>query len=294
MSCGWTRCFGRAAGPRRRGCCPRVATDLQALARARLALQGEAKGVTALIEAVPQARADDAGLAYDRFIWRMKRDLYDDALELILDRSTSAEALGRPEAWADRRAILARWLMRQGRPAEAYRVAANHHLTDGGGASDYADLEFLAGFIALRRLDDPSAALSAFPQPSGRRVRPRSAWPARTTGSAARKRLPGKDGTASYPGGRPASDRLLRPSGRGTAGPALDAGLLADAARARLAGRGLPAIFGPRGSRASAQGGRPGPGQALPPASGRKPGRDRPCADGRHGRWPGTSRISRC
>jgi soluble lytic murein transglycosylase len=142
---------------------PRVGKDLQALAKARLALQGEAAGVTALIEALPKAQAADAGLAHDRFIWRMKRDAYDDALEMILSRSTSAEALGRPEAWADRRAILARWLMRQGRPAEAYRVAANHFIQPGGGgASDYADLEFLSGFIALRRLDDPAAALGHF------------------------------------------------------------------------------------------------------------------------------------
>lgn len=138
---------------------PRVDKDLQALAKARLALQAETPGVTALIEAVPAARKADAGLAYDRFIWRMKRDLYDDALVLILERSTSAEALGRPEAWADRRAILARYLMRKGRAAEAYRVAANHFMSEG---TAYADLEFLAGFIALRRLNDPTTALTHF------------------------------------------------------------------------------------------------------------------------------------
>jgi soluble lytic murein transglycosylase len=142
---------------------PRVSPDMQALAKARLGLQGEVKGVTALIEAVPKVRADDAGLAHDRFIWRMKRDAYDDALELILQRSTSAESLGRPDAWAERRAILARWLMRQGRPAEAYKVAASHFIAPGGGgASAYADLEFLAGFVALRRLDDPGTALTHF------------------------------------------------------------------------------------------------------------------------------------
>lgn len=142
---------------------PRVGKDLQALAKARLALQGEAKGVSALIDAVPKARADDPGLAFDRFVWRMKRDAYDDALEMILQRSTGAEALGRPEAWAERRAILARWLMRQGRPGEAYKVAASHFIPPGGGgASAYADLEFLSGFIALRRLDDPATALRHF------------------------------------------------------------------------------------------------------------------------------------
>ena len=52
----------------------RMPEDLRALARARLALQAQSKGVTGLIEAVPKARAGDAGLGYDRFIWRMKRD----------------------------------------------------------------------------------------------------------------------------------------------------------------------------------------------------------------------------
>lgn len=141
---------------------PRLPEDLRALARARIALQAESKGVNGLIDAVPKARAGDAGLAFDRFIWRMRKDLYDDALPLILERSASAEALGRPEAWAERRAILTRWLMRQGRPAEAYSVASSHWLPQGAGASDYADLEFLAGFVALRRLDDPTTALRHF------------------------------------------------------------------------------------------------------------------------------------
>lgn len=141
---------------------PRVAEDLQALARARIALQGESKGVTGLIEAVPKSRAGDPGLAYDRFIWRMKKDLYDEAAELILAQSKSAESLGRPESWAERRAILARYLMRNGRAKEAYRIAASHHIPVGNGASAYADLEFLAGFIALRKLGDATTAETHF------------------------------------------------------------------------------------------------------------------------------------
>lgn len=138
---------------------PRVNAGWQALAKARIALQTGESGVNALINAVPAARAQDPGLAFDRFIWRMKRDMYDEALPLILDRSASVAALGDPQAWAQRRAILTRWLLRQNRPAEAYRVASAHHLTSGGA---YADLEFLSGFIALRRLNDPARALDHF------------------------------------------------------------------------------------------------------------------------------------
>lgn len=176
---------------------PRVPEDLRALARARIALQTQGKGVTGLIEAVPKTRAGDPGLAYDRFVWRMKKDLYDEAAELILDRSKSAESLGRPQAWADRRALLARWLMRQGRAKEAYRVAANHHLPTDSGASAYADLEFLAGFIALRRLNDPATAETHFRHLLAGVSTPISLarahyWIGRAEEAA------GKDGTGSY------------------------------------------------------------------------------------------------
>ena len=207
----------------------RVPEDLRALARARIALQNDEKGVTTLIEAVPKARAGDAGLAFDRFIWRMKRDLYDEALPLILERSASAEALGRPEAWAERRAILTRWLMRQGRPAEAYRVASSHWLPQGTGASAYADLEFLAGFVALRRLDDPATGLTHFQHLLAGVTTPISLarahyWIGRAQEAA------GQDGTASYQAaaahqtayyGLLAAERL---------GLSLDAGLLSDTA----------------------------------------------------------------
>jgi soluble lytic murein transglycosylase len=137
----------------------RVPADWQALAKARIALQSGAAGVNGLINAVPTSRAGDPGLAFDRFIWRMQREMYDDAIPLILERSASVASLGDPQAWVPRRAWLTRWLMREGRPSEAYRVASSHHLTGGSG---FADLEFLAGFIALRQLNDPARALDHF------------------------------------------------------------------------------------------------------------------------------------
>ncbi len=138
----------------------RVGAGQAALARARLALQaGQTDGVNALIEAVPPALAADAGLALDRTVWRMRQDREPEAATLMLERSDSAETLGRPEAWAERRALLARWLMRNGEPQRAYRIASRHFLTEG---QDFADLEFLAGFIALRHLGDPETAKAHF------------------------------------------------------------------------------------------------------------------------------------
>jgi soluble lytic murein transglycosylase len=103
--------------------------------------------------------SNSPGLAYERFIWRMRKDRYEEAATLIVDSSSSAETLGRPEDWAERRALLARRLLRDGDPRMAYRVAAPHHLA---GGSDYADLEFIAGFVALRHLGDAQAGLDHF------------------------------------------------------------------------------------------------------------------------------------
>ena len=138
---------------------PRVSPDWRALALARLALQADATDAAKLVEAVPNDLAGDPGLAQARFNFRMRADRYDDATSLILERSTTAASLGDPAAWAERRATLARYLMRKGQPQNAYKVAAMHQLTSG---TDYADLEFVAGFIALRKLNDPETALKHF------------------------------------------------------------------------------------------------------------------------------------
>lgn len=138
---------------------PRVSADWRALAKVRMALRADKTGASALIDTVPASLKDDPGLAYERFLWRMRRDNYPDAVDLLLDRSDSAARLGRPEVWAERRALLARWLMRNGKEQAAYRLAASHHLKEG---SDRADLEFLSGFIALRKLGDPDTALRHF------------------------------------------------------------------------------------------------------------------------------------
>ncbi|MFV0493203.1 MAG: transglycosylase SLT domain-containing protein [Pseudorhodobacter sp.] len=138
---------------------PRLSLDWQALTRARLALRAESPGVDDLIAAVPETLRDHPGLAYERFVWRMRKGLTDSALVLLLQHSQSATTLGHPAEWARRRAQLVRDLLAQGRGEEAYRAAAGHRLISGGA---FADLEFLAGWIALRRLKDPETALGHF------------------------------------------------------------------------------------------------------------------------------------
>ncbi|ANT62056.1 tail length tape measure protein [Salipiger sp. CCB-MM3] len=138
---------------------PLVSDGWRKLAEARLALRGLQAGVDTRIEAIPASLADDPGLAYERFLWRVRKNRDEDAISLLLERSRSADALGEPWAWAERRDDLAHEKMRRGDPETAYAIASRHGLTEG---DQYAALEWLSGFIALRFLDDPQSALSHF------------------------------------------------------------------------------------------------------------------------------------
>ncbi|UUV05594.1 lytic transglycosylase domain-containing protein [Ruegeria sp. YS9] len=140
---------------------PLVGPDERKLAEARIALQKRQPGVDAKVAAVPKSLADAPGLAFDRFVWRDKKELDDSAVDLMLARSTGPDALGEPDKWAEGRRRLARLEMRSGRAARAYDVAANHHMTPEMGYG-YADLEWLAGFLALRKLNDPATAVRHF------------------------------------------------------------------------------------------------------------------------------------
>ncbi len=133
----------------------------RALVQARLAIARQEAGMDTRLAAVPAALADDPGLSYDRFNLRAARGEYSDAITILASQSRDAAALGQPWRWGNWRRILARWEMRQGRSAEAYALATRHHMTAADGEV-YADLEWLAGYVALTYLRDPDLALRHF------------------------------------------------------------------------------------------------------------------------------------
>ncbi len=141
---------------------PRLDAKYRAAADARLALQHDAPNAEALLAAVPAALRDDPGLMLDHARWLRRADRTADALALwqrsgeAAQRAAPAEELG---AFWTERDVLARRLLRDGDAAGAYALAAEH----GEIAPKQAiDAEFLAGFIALRQLNDPAAATRHF------------------------------------------------------------------------------------------------------------------------------------
>lgn len=132
--------------------------DNRLVGEARLTLMGKGgSNPEAKLKQVPVKLQDDAGVAYERLRVLRAAGRDEAARELILARG--ATRLGRPEKWWPHRETLARQAFRQGLVKEAYQLARDHGLPPG---SDYAEAEWLAGWFALRFIDDPNTALRHF------------------------------------------------------------------------------------------------------------------------------------
>ncbi|PJI37766.1 lytic transglycosylase domain-containing protein [Ferrovibrio sp.] len=135
---------------------PRLDAESRLLAEARIALANNVASAEKLVTGLPAHLQDDGGLNYDRLRWQRKRGMNDGVEALLYN---APDDLGRAEKWWVERHFRARKALVEGRISEAYRLAAGHGLK-GGGAK--ADAEWLAGWIALRLLQEPKAALKHF------------------------------------------------------------------------------------------------------------------------------------
>lgn len=135
----------------------RVDAQYRKLIEARTSLRRMRGNVDYMVAQVPDKLKTDAGLIYERLRWRRKKGL-DSAYDLLKDLPPG---MPQPHRWWDERAIMARSLLEKGFVTEAYRVAAQHGLTDAHPA-DHAEAEFLSGWIALRFLNEPKQAMKHF------------------------------------------------------------------------------------------------------------------------------------
>ncbi|MDA8232226.1 MAG: lytic transglycosylase domain-containing protein [Magnetospirillum sp.] len=137
----------------------RVGAGQRRLAQARLALQEDKANPEPALAAVPAELRDDPGLIYDRVRWLRHRDRDEAAIELLSHPSRNQV---RPELWWQERSILARRALQKGLVSHAYQVAADNGLRSG--TPQRAEADFLAGWIALRFLDDRDTAAQHFRQ----------------------------------------------------------------------------------------------------------------------------------
>jgi len=133
--------------------------DYTLLYRARQILMSQSYGVDNAIQKVPEKFKNNIGLRYDRLKWRRRRGRLEPSLEILFKIPNDPIKQVRPDVWWKERAILSRSLIYKKKYVLAYKVSSNHSMKEG---SEFAEAEWLSGWIALTFLNDPNMALQHF------------------------------------------------------------------------------------------------------------------------------------
>lgn len=136
-----------------------IGNNAKALAEARIRLMTRSNSAPDAVSRVPNAMRDDAGLLFDRIRYERKLGNDNATVPLILTAPGLPHQMIDPDAWWLERKIAARVALSNGQYQDAYDIVSKHGLTDGG---DFADAEFLAGWIALQFLNKPDEAMVHF------------------------------------------------------------------------------------------------------------------------------------
>jgi soluble lytic murein transglycosylase len=135
------------------------ATEM-AIAKARAAVVNKAGNAKALLEAVPAEARHDPGYTFSRIQWLRRGDKIPEAAQLLAAAPREPDKLGDLDQWWIERRLVARKLLDLGDFKLAYEIAGNAATPT---SENYrAEQQFTAGWIALRFLREPSAALAHF------------------------------------------------------------------------------------------------------------------------------------
>ncbi len=133
--------------------------DYQLLYTARQLLITRGYGVDSAISKVPKKFKNDPGLKYDRLKWRRKKGRIDSSLEILLDIKNTKEYMIKPDKWWIERSIISRSLIYKKKYQTAYNITSKHGLSEG---PEFAEAEWMSGWIALSFLKDPLLAKNHF------------------------------------------------------------------------------------------------------------------------------------
>lgn len=124
----------------------------------RALILGRRAGLAMFNDLPPESQRDPGVLhAMVRFLRRDNRE--EEAIELAALAPLDPAELRNPEGWHYERRLLARWALKNGRFDDAYNLSAYSGLVAG---VDFAEAEFMAGWVALRFLGDPGRARAHF------------------------------------------------------------------------------------------------------------------------------------
>ncbi len=134
----------------------KVGKDYRKLAIARMWLRQRRGNVDTAISEVPEKMKSDPGLIFERLRWRRRKGRDTEARALLENPPAN---LVRPRLWLFERVRLARRALAKGSVTAAYRLVDGSWLSEG---KEFAEAQWLAGWIALRFLEEPKNALGHF------------------------------------------------------------------------------------------------------------------------------------
>jgi len=135
-------------------------SDEKELYNARQILMSNSYGVDNAISKVPNHLKTNTGLEYDRLRWRNRRGRLEGSLEILYKNSNRTEAqMVRPDKWWEQRKSVSRTLIYKKRYKTAYKISSEHALSAG---PEFAEAEWLSGWIALTFLKSPEYAIGHF------------------------------------------------------------------------------------------------------------------------------------
>ena len=142
------RAAGRLGGP------------YAAIVKACAAAMSNGSNARVLLDKVPSGIRQDMGYTLCRFHWLLRDNGVAEATRLIIAAPRDAMSAQDTDQWWRERRVLARKLLDLGDTKTAYQVVRDAALP----ANEYyrAEFHFMAGWIALRFLNDPAAALAHF------------------------------------------------------------------------------------------------------------------------------------
>jgi len=143
----------------------------RALTQARIGLRTGAGDAEGRVASVPASLRRDAGLTYDRALWLERKGRLSEAEALLGRGDIEPGSVTAPEVWLEKRLALGRAAMRRGDGQTAVRLLGNHK-TFAPATNiatlplsqriDLSDTEWLAGWVALRKLNRPEEAVRYF------------------------------------------------------------------------------------------------------------------------------------
>ena len=131
-----------------------------AIAQLRLALGGKGGNAKKLLDAVPEEARRDPGYLFARAYLLRHDEKIAEAAQVLLSAPTDLAQVHDGEEWWVERRIMARKLLDLGDARSAYRVVAE--AAEPTKENSRVERNFMAGWIALRFLDDPAAAATHF------------------------------------------------------------------------------------------------------------------------------------